>query len=255
MNSIALSIANLQKSYNHNRVLDGVSLSISRGEVLAIIGPSGSGKTTLLRCISLLDEPEKGTVLLGDTRVFDSGPPRVVNRRVLRTGAGMVFQHLYLWPHLSVLQNIIEAPLRVRHKSKREATEQAETLLESVGMLDKAKEYPGSLSGGQKQRVAICRALIMKPDVLLLDEITSALDPELVDEILDVIRDLAKQGQTMMVITHEMMFARDVADRIAFLDEGRVLEIGKPAQILTEPKEERTRRFLTRVLYSKQMGR
>jgi len=224
--------------------LRGVSLEVYPQEVVVIIGPSGSGKSTLLRCINLLEEINAGRIWIEGQEVTAQG----VNVDRVRRRVGIVFQSFNLFPHMSVMGNITLAPRKVLHLSRADAEASAMELLERFGLADKRDDYPDRLSGGQQQRAAIVRALAMKPDVLLLDEITSALDPELVAEVLDVIRELANEGMTMILATHEMGFARDVADRICFLDEGVILEEGPPAEILSAPKEERTQRFLQRII-------
>lgn len=246
-----LKVENLHKSFDGEVILDDVSLEINKGEVVAVIGPSGSGKSTLLRCLNLLEKIERGKVVVeGDVMVETVNgkahySPEETLRKI-RLKLGMVFQNFNLFPHFSVIQNITEAPVRVAgipyHKAKAEALE----LLAKVGLSDKAQSYPHQLSGGQSQRVAIARALAMKPDVLFFDEPTSALDPELTGEVLKVIRDLASEHMTMMVVTHEMAFARDVADRVIFMDNGRIIESGPPEKIFVNPTNERTKTFLQR---------
>ncbi len=238
-----LAIRGMRKSFGANLVLDGIDLAVSRGERVAVIGPSGSGKSTLLRCVNRLEEPSGGEV------VFEGEPvlagPRL---REQRARMGMVFQHFNLFAHMSVLGNVIEAPIQVLGLTREEATARARRLLERVGLADKADSLPSRLSGGQKQRVAIARCLAMEPQLLLLDEITSALDPELVGEVLQVIRDLAGQGMTMLIVTHEMGFAGEVANRVVFMDGGRIIEEGPPAELLAKPRSPRLRRFLAAVL-------
>jgi ABC-type polar amino acid transport system ATPase subunit len=234
----------VRKSFGDHVVLDGVDLEVRAGEVLVIIGASGSGKSTLLRCVNML-EPVSGG------RIFFEG--REITRKdadvsELRQHIGIVFQQFNLFPHLRVIDNLTLAPRRIRRMQRRRAEERAMELLTRVGLPEKARQYPHQLSGGQQQRVAIARALMMEPHVMLFDEVTSALDPELVGEVLIVMRDLARSGMTMLVVTHEMHFARDVGDHLIFIDEGRVVEQGKPADVLDEPREERTRRFLRRSL-------
>jgi ABC-type polar amino acid transport system ATPase subunit len=240
----------LHKSFGSNHVLRGVSLSIEKGEVVCIIGPSGSGKSTLLRCINYLEQPEQGRIVIDGQNAYRD----VVNGKIknypmkqiaaTREKIGMVFQQFNLFPHLSVLQNIVEAPIRVKHVKKSEAEHQAWTLLGQVGLAEKANQYPEELSGGQQQRVAIARALAMDPEAMLFDEATSALDPELVGEVLEIMRQLAEQGMTMVVVTHEMGFARQVADRVIFMDHGVIVEEGTPQQMFGSPREERTQNFL-----------
>jgi len=238
-----LAIRGMRKSFGTNLVLDGIDLTVARGETVAIIGPSGSGKSTLLRCVNRLEEPSGGEV------VFEGEPVRPGSRlRTQRARMGMVFQHFNLFAHMTVLGNVIEAPIQVLGLPREEAIARARRLLERVGLADKAESLPALLSGGQKQRAAIARCLAMEPQLLLLDEITSALDPELVGEVLQVIRDLARQGMTMLIVTHEMGFAREVATRVIFMDGGRIIEEGPPAELLSKPRSPRLRRFLAAVL-------
>jgi ABC-type polar amino acid transport system ATPase subunit len=243
-------VENLVKSYNDTRVLHGVDHSQKRGEAVVVIGPSGCGKSTFLRCLNQLEMADAGTITIGDVTIACGGPPRGSmereRQRLLRMRAGMVFQSFNLFPHLTVLQNITEAPRVVKGVSRSEAETAAGALLAKVGLENKAGAYPAQLSGGQQQRVAIARALAMEPEVMLFDEPTSALDPELRDEVLRVMRQLAEEGMTMIVVTHEMQFARDMADTILFFDGGRVLESGHPDQIFVAPVHERTRDFLRR---------
>jgi polar amino acid transport system ATP-binding protein len=250
-----LRIEALRKAYGATEVLRGIDLAVARGEVLCVIGPSGSGKSTLLRCINFLEEPTSGLVYLDGEPIgyrLDAAGRRVRDaaRRInaLRQRIGIVFQAFNLWPHRTALGNVIEALLVVRRQRRAEAEAVGLAMLERVGLADKAHEYPARLSGGQQQRVAIARALAMKPEIMLFDEVTSALDPELVGEVLKVMRGLAADGMTMVVVTHEMGFAREVADRIVFMDGGVVVEEGRPAELLTRPQNERTRRFLARLL-------
>lgn len=238
-----LRVVGLTKAFGSVRALDGVDLSVARGERIALIGPSGSGKSTLLRCINRLEEPTGGKVFFEGEEMVP-GP----KLRTIRASMGMVFQHFNLFTHMTVLGNVIEAPIQVLKLDREVAVARAKALLERVGLSGKADAYPAQLSGGQKQRVAIARCLAMEPKLLLLDEITSALDPELVGEVLQVIRDLAAQGMTMLVVTHEMAFAREVASRIIFMDQGRMVEEGTPEQMFTRPSHERLRRFLHAVL-------
>ena len=240
----ALEMRGVHKWFGDLEVLAGVDLAIAPHEVVCLIGSSGSGKSTLLRCINLLEEIDAGRIIVGGDEITAKGVD--VNR--IRRRIGIVFQAFNLFPHLRVIDNITLAPRRVLGMTARDADTLATELLERVGLAEKARAYPDRLSGGQQQRVAIVRALAMQPDLLLLDEITSALDPELVAEVLNLIRELAGNGMTMLIATHEMGFARDVADRVAFLDGGRILEIGPPGVILTEPREGRTRQFLQRVI-------
>jgi polar amino acid transport system ATP-binding protein len=239
-----LDVRGVVKVFGENVVLRGVDLAIGEHQVVAVIGGSGSGKSTLLRCASLLETVDDGQVLLDGEDITD---PRIAADRV-RGRMGVVFQAFNLFPHLSVLQNVVLAPTAVHGRSRAEAEEEARALLGRIGLSDKAGEYPDRLSGGQQQRVAIVRALAVRPRVLLLDEITSALDPELVGEVLSVVREVAAQGMTILMATHEMGFARQVADTVAFLDQGVVLESGPPEQVLGDPVEPRTRQFLSRVI-------
>ena len=238
-----IDIENLHKSYGDAHILKGIDLHIKEKEVVVIIGPSGSGKSTLLRCINFLEVPTEGTVavdgilLNGETNIND-----------VRKEVGMVFQRFNLFPHMTVLQNIMLAPMKVRHMAADEAKSEAVRLLTRVGLADKADNYPTQLSGGQQQRVAIARALAMKPKVMLFDEPTSALDPEMVGEVLDVMRSLAKEGMTMVIVTHEMGFAREVGDRLLFVDQGKILEQGAPKDVFEHPQQERTKLFLSKVL-------
>jgi ABC-type polar amino acid transport system ATPase subunit len=234
----------VRKSFGDHLVLDGIDVTVAAGEVLTIIGPSGSGKSTLLRTVNLLEPVDSGRIFLEGEEITRKG----VNRNAIRQRIGIVFQQFNLFPHLKVIDNLTLATRRVRHVPRKEANRRAELLLERVGLPEKAKSYPHQLSGGQQQRVAIARALMMSPHVMLFDEITSALDPELVGEVLIVMRDLAREGMTMLVVTHEMQFAREVGDWLVFMDEGRIVEQGEPEEVLSDPKEERTRRFLRRTL-------
>ena len=234
----------VHKSFGDNLVLDGIDLSVQRGEVLVIIGPSGSGKSTLLRCVNLLEPIQKGRIYLeGDEITRKGADVAAVRQRV-----GIVFQQFNLFPHLTTMDNLTLAARRIRKMRRRDAEARARELLVMVGLEEKADQHPHQLSGGQQQRVAIARALMMNPHVMLFDEVTSALDPELVGEVLVVMRDLARDGMTMLVVTHEMHFAREVGDRVIFMDDGRVVEQGKPADVLDRPREERTQRFLRRSL-------
>ena len=242
--SAALRVEALYKSFGDLQVLRGIDLTLQEHEVVCLIGASGSGKSTLLRCINLLEEIDGGRVWIEGVEITGRG----VNVDRVRRRVGIVFQAFNLFPHMSVLGNVTLAPRKVLRLSRAEAEAQATALLERFGLADKATEYPDRLSGGQQQRAAIVRALAMKPDVLLLDEITAALDPELVAEVLDVIRELAAEGMTLLIATHEMGFARDVADRICFLDDGVILEQGPPTEILAAPKELRTQQFLQRII-------
>jgi ABC-type polar amino acid transport system ATPase subunit len=250
---VIVRVTDLEKYFGANHVLRGIDLEVRRREAVMIIGRSGSGKTTLLRCINFLEEPTVGTVELDGLRL-EADPTHARSRRhqeqirQIRLRAGMLFQEFNLFPHMTVLGNCIESPMRVRRIGQKEAISIAERYLEKVGLLDKRDEYPSRLSGGQKQRAAIARAMCMEPKVLLFDEPTSALDPELIGEVLNVMEDLAHEGTTMIVVTHEMHFAREAADRVIFMDEGRILEQGPPEQVLNDPREEATRQFLRRFL-------
>lgn len=238
-----IDIENLRKSFGDVEVLKGIDLTIKEKEVVVIIGPSGSGKSTLLRCMNYLEEPTSGKVSV-DGIVLDGE----ANINKVREEVGMVFQRFNLFPHMTVFDNIMLAPIKVRHITKAEAEDTARKLLARVGLADKADAYPSQLSGGQQQRVAIARALAMKPKVMLFDEPTSALDPEMVGEVLDVMRKLAEEGMTMVIVTHEMGFAREVGDRLLFVDDGRIIEQGDPKEVFEHPQEERTRLFLSKVL-------
>ena len=240
----AIRAEGIVKRFGANTVLRGVDLAVQDGEVVCVIGPSGSGKSTLLRCMNLLERPTEGRVFLGDDELTAPGAP--VN--ALRRRLGMVFQAFNLFPHRTVLDNVTLAPIRVLGTDRASARASAMDLLARVGLADKAGEHPSRLSGGQQQRVAIARALAMNPEAMLFDEVTSALDPELVKDVLGVIRGLAEAGMTMVVVTHEMGFAREVGDRVVFMDGGVIVEEGDPAQVLLAPREERTRRFLSLVL-------
>jgi glutamine transport system ATP-binding protein len=250
-----ISVRGLTKRYGTHEILKGIDLDVKDGEVITIIGPSGSGKSTVLRCLNFLEAPTSGAIYVDGERLGYKELPdgRVVRRNEAdmnrqRAEIGMVFQQFNLWPHKTVLQNIIEAPMLVRGTKREEATAQALKLLDRVGLLAKRDASPTTLSGGQQQRVAIARSLAMQPKVLLLDEVTSALDPETVREVLDVIKDLAREGMTMALVTHEMSFAREVCDRVIFMDEGIVMEDSPPAQFFTSPRNERARFFLSKVL-------
>ena len=238
-----IKITNLQKSFGNLHVLKGVNLTITEQEVLVIIGPSGCGKSTLLRCMNFLEEPTGGTVAIDGVVLKNDASINDVRKEV-----GMVFQRFNLFPHMTVLENLMLAPMKVRGVDKAEAEATAKKYLEKVGMADKANNYPEQLSGGQQQRVAIARALCMKPKVMLFDEPTSALDPEMINEVLDVMKTLAHEGMTMVVVTHEMGFAREVGDRVIFLYEGNILEEGTPEEIFSNAKEERTKSFLSKIL-------
>jgi len=239
-----IEIRDVHKYFGKLEVLKGITNTINRGEVVVIIGPSGSGKSTLLRCLNMLEEPTKGEILI-------DGKPlnhKSVDINKVRQEVGMVFQHFNLFPHKKVIENITLAPIKVKKENPEEAREKALKLLERVGLKDKAECYPASLSGGQKQRVAIARALAMSPKIMLFDEPTSALDPEMIKEVLDVMKDLAQDGMTMVVVTHEMAFAREVGDRVIFMDEGVIVEEGTPEEIFENPKNQRTKEFLSKIL-------
>lgn len=239
-----IKTVNVTKSFGDLEVLKGITETVSLSEVVAVIGPSGSGKSTFLRCLNQLEEPTSGEVYLDDVQLND--PNTDINFQ--RTKMGMVFQHFNLFPHKTILENITLSPIKVKKEDPKEAKARALKLLERIGLSDKANAYPKQLSGGQKQRVAIVRALAMQPEVMLFDEPTSALDPEMVGEVLDLMKSLAKEGMTMVVVTHEMGFAREVADRVLFMDEGLVVEEGDPKAIFDAPQEKRTQEFLAKVL-------
>ena len=240
-----ISVSNLKKSFGDLVVLDGITETIEKGEKVVVIGPSGSGKSTFLRCLNLLEQPTSGVIEF-EGRDITHAKGRELNS--VRMKMGMVFQHFNLFPHMTVKKNITLAPVKLALKSQAEADAQAMALLERIGLADKANEYPAMLSGGQKQRIAIVRALAMAPEVMLFDEPTSALDPEMVGEVLDLMRDLAKDGMTMVVVTHEMGFAREVADRVVFMSEGAIIEEGSPADLFDHPQSERLQSFLAKVL-------
>jgi ABC-type polar amino acid transport system ATPase subunit len=239
-----VQLEGVRKSFGDLVVLDGIDLEVSPGEVLVVVGPSGSGKSTLLRCVNLLEPVDSGRIFLEGQEITRKG----TDVSAVRQRIGIVFQQFNLFPHLRVMDNLTLAARRVRKRPRAEAEASARELLERVGLAEKANQFPHQLSGGQQQRVAIARALMMNPHVMLFDEVTSALDPELVGEVLIVMRDLANVGMTMLVVTHEMQFAREVGDHLVFMDEGVIVEQGKPADVLDRPKEERTRRFLRRTL-------
>jgi len=243
---ILISVRDLKKSFNKGSfyALNGVNADIKRGEVVVVIGPSGSGKSTFLRCLNLLEMPTGGTVTFDNVNITDPS----VNINIHRQRMGMVFQHFNLFPHMTILRNMTIAPMKLLHKSKEEAEKKAMQLLERVGLADRANAYPSQLSGGQKQRIAIVRALCMEPEVMLFDEPTSALDPEMVGEVLDVMKQLAKEGMTMVVVTHEMGFAREVGDRVLFMDEGVIMEEGTPEEVFNHTKTPRAQDFLRKVL-------
>ena len=243
MNSEMIKVEGLRKSYGDNEVLKGIDVTIAEQEVVVVIGPSGGGKSTFLRCLNYLEVPTAGSI------TFDGIPLNgEANINEVRKEVGMVFQRFNLFPHMTVMDNLILAPMIVRHEKKEEAVEKAKLYLDKVGLLNKADAYPGSLSGGQQQRVAIARALCMKPKAMLFDEPTSALDPEMINEVLDVMKNLAQEGMTMVVVTHEMGFAREVGDRILFLDGGKILEQGDPTEFFAHPKNERAQNFLSKIL-------
>jgi polar amino acid transport system ATP-binding protein len=247
--SKVLDVAGVSKRFGDLEVLSDISFRVEKGETVCVLGPSGSGKSTLLRCINWLERPDAGQIYLNGKEIGVNGGGIVMSDRELsriRTRIGMVFQHFALWPHLTVLQNLMEAPVQVQKRPKPEVRDEALALLAKVGLSDKRDAFPAKLSGGQKQRVGIARALAMHPDLLLFDEPTSALDPELVGEVLVVMRDLAREGMTMVVVTHEMGFARDAATRILFLDRGRVVETGPPERFFSDPETERARQFIQR---------
>lgn len=239
-NEILLEIEELRKEYDGTTVLDGISLTVHKGEVVVILGPSGCGKSTLLRCLNGLEPVQGGDIRLRGNSLTDS----TVNWQQTRQQIGMVFQNYDLFPHMTVIENILLGPTKVQQRSKAEALEQALQLLDRVGLLEKKDAYPRQLSGGQKQRIAIVRALCMNPEIMLFDEVTAALDPEMVREVLEVILGLAKQGMTMLIVTHEMGFAKAVADRIVFIDQGKICEIAEPEQFFSQPQTERAQQFL-----------
>ena len=244
--NIIISAQNLKKHFGSGNIkaLDGVSTDIMKGEVVVVIGPSGSGKSTFLRCLNLMEVPTSGTILFEGNNITDKN----TNINIHRQKMGMVFQHFNLFPHKTILQNMTLAPIHLLKKSKEEANEKAMSLLARVGLEDRANAYPSQLSGGQKQRIAIVRALAMEPDVMLFDEPTSALDPEMVGEVLEVMKELAAEGMTMVVVTHEMGFAKEVGDRVLFMDEGKLVEEGTPEEIFNNPQHPRLQEFLSKVL-------
>ena len=239
-----INIENLSKNFGNLKVLKNISTTINKGEVISIIGPSGSGKSTFLRCINKLEEPTEGHIYIDDMDLMDKNTD--INK--IRERVGMVFQHFNLFPHMTVLENLILSPTIVKKETKEEAEKYALYLLQKVGLSDKANSYPNQLSGGQKQRIAIARALAMKPEVILFDEPTSALDPEMIKEVLDVMRNLAKEGMTMLIVTHEMGFARNVGNRILFMDNGEIIEDCSPKDFFENPTNERIKDFLNKVL-------
>lgn len=243
-NETVIRVENLQKAFGQNQVLRGIDTEIKKGEVVVVIGPSGSGKSTFLRCLNLLEQPTGGNIYFEGTNITD----KTVNINTHRMKMGMVFQHFNLFPHMTVLQNMTAAPTKLLKLPKEKAEADALELLKKVGLEDRANDYPNQLSGGQKQRIAIVRALAMNPDVMLFDEPTSALDPEMVGEVLDVMKELAESGMTMVVVTHEMGFAREVASRVVFIDEGVIKEEAPPQEFFESPKNERLKTFLSKVL-------
>lgn len=241
---VLISVKNLSKHFDDLHALNGVSIDIYKGDVVFVVGPSGSGKSTFLRCLNRLEEPTSGTILFEDIDITD----KKTNINLHRERMGMVFQQFNLFPHMTVLKNLILGPTKLQGKSKEEATKEAMELLERVGLADRANAYPNQLSGGQKQRIAIVRALCMKPDVMLFDEPTSALDPEMVGEVLEVMRDLAKENMTMVVVTHEIAFAKEIANRVIFMADGQIEEEGNAKDFFDNPKSERLKNFLAKVL-------
>ncbi|WP_410513935.1 amino acid ABC transporter ATP-binding protein [Paenibacillus sp. BR2-3] len=242
MSDILLSLKNVVKSFDKQVILNGIDLEVSKGEVVVIVGPSGCGKSTLLRCLNGLEPVQGGRITFQDKDLTDGK----VSWQLLRQRIGMVFQSYHLFPHMTVLENVLLGPIKAQKRDRSEATAEALTLLERVGLLDKKEAYPRQLSGGQQQRIAIVRALCMHPELMLFDEVTAALDPEMVKEVLEVMLDLAQQGMTMLIVTHEMGFARAVADRIVFMDQGEIREIAKPDEFFHSPKSERARQFLSK---------
>lgn len=240
-----IKVVNLHKRFHHLHVLKGINLHVEPGEVICLIGPSGSGKSTFLRCLNLLEKPSEGQIFIENIEVTDHSQ---IDVNEVRAEVGMVFQRFNLFPHKTALENITLAPINVRGLSQEEAVSRAYQLLDRVGLRHKADVYPEQLSGGQQQRIAIARALAMRPKVMLFDEPTSALDPEMIQEVLDVMKDLAREGMTMLVVTHEMGFAREVAHRVLFMDDGEIIEEGTPEQLFSNPKNERTKQFLSKIL-------
>lgn len=243
-NKDMIKVVDLNKSFGDLHVLKNINMNVQESEVVCLIGASGSGKSTLLRCLNFLEIKESGEIIINEEKIEANSH----NLNEIRQRVGMVFQHFNLFPHMTVLQNVIEAPTQVKRMPKQEAIEQAKELLAKVGLVDKMNVYPSKLSGGQKQRVAIARALAMKPEIMLFDEPTSALDPELVGEVLNTMKQLAHEGMTMVVVTHEMGFAREVADRVIYMHDGKIVEVGKPRDIFENPKERRTKDFLNSIL-------
>ena len=239
-----IDVINLEKHFGSNKILKGINLTVNKGDILVVIGPSGSGKSTFLRCLNCMEDPTGGQIIFNGVDIADMKVDINIHRRHM----GMVFQHFNLFPHKTILENITLAPIKLLKKDKAEAEKEARVLLKRVGLEEKADSYPSQLSGGQKQRIAIVRSLAMNPDVMLFDEPTSALDPEMVGEVLELMKQLAQEGMTMVVVTHEMGFAREVADRVMFVDEGRVKEQGTPEEFFANPKDERLKEFLSKVL-------
>lgn len=239
-----IKIEHLKKKFGNLEVLQDISLEIKKGDIVAVIGPSGSGKSTFLRCLNLLEEPTSGHIFIHEKDLLD----RNTDINHIRTKVGMVFQHFNLFPHMTVLENLTLAPIQIHHIPKEEAEKKGKILLQKVGLLEKAESYPNQLSGGQKQRIAIARALAMEPELILFDEPTSALDPEMIKEVLDVMRELAKEGMTMIIVTHEMGFARNVANRVLFMDQGSMIEDCSPKELFEHPKKDRVKEFLEKVL-------
>ncbi|MBY4604495.1 MULTISPECIES: arginine ABC transporter ATP-binding protein ArtR [Bacillus] len=239
-----IKVEKLSKSFGKHEVLKNISTTIAEGEVVAVIGPSGSGKSTFLRCLNLLEKPNGGTITIKDNEITKAK----TNTLKVRENIGMVFQHFHLFPHKTVLENIMYAPVNVKKESKQAAQEKAEELLRKVGLFEKRNDYPNRLSGGQKQRVAIARALAMNPEIMLFDEPTSALDPEMVKEVLQVMKELVETGMTMVIVTHEMGFAKEVADRVLFMDQGMIVEDGNPKEFFLSPKSKRAQDFLEKIL-------
>ena len=245
----AISIERLRKSFGPNEVLKGIDLQVASHEVICLIGASGSGKSTLLRCVNLLEPIDSGQILLLGQDITGAG----IDQNLVRRQIGIVFQSFNLFPHMNVLRNVTLAPMKVLRMPAAQAAQEARALLDRFGLIDKQYDYPDRMSGGQQQRVAIVRALAMQPQIMLLDEVTSALDPELVAEVLEVIGELAAGGMTMLIATHEMGFAREIADRVCFLEEGKIIEDAPPAELFTDPKDDRTRRFLRRIVEAKRL--
>ena len=239
-----IDVINLEKSFGDNKVLNGINITIDKGDIMVVIGPSGSGKSTFLRCLNCMEDPTGGQIIFNGVDIADPKVDINIHRRHM----GMVFQHFNLFPHMTILRNLTIAPMKLRGKNRAEAEAKAMELLQRVGLADRAQNYPSQLSGGQKQRVAIVRALAMNPDVILFDEPTSALDPEMVGEVLDLMKALADEGMTMIIVTHEMGFAREVANKVVFIDDGQILESGTPEEFFGNPKNPRLKDFLSKVL-------